>query len=92
MDWEGQKLAEQLMQTMLMAFALVAFVTGYLLGSFETVLLIYAAGLVFTSLVTLPDWPFYNRHPVKWLDPSEAEIHPKPQFDSTSAKRKASNK
>lgn len=79
MDWQGQKLAEQLMQIMLVAFAVVAFTVGYILGSFQLMLLIYAAGVVLTTLVTVPNWPFFNRHHLKWLDPSEAEKHPKPQ-------------
>ncbi|XP_019052583.1 PREDICTED: probable signal peptidase complex subunit 1 [Nelumbo nucifera] len=79
MDWQGQKLSEQLMQIMLVAFAVVAFITGYSIGSFQTMLLIYTAGVVLTTLVTVPNWPFFNRHPLKWLDPIEAERHPKPQ-------------
>lgn len=79
MDWQGQKLAEQLMQIMLVVFAVGAFGTGYVLGSFQMMLLIYAGGVVFTTLITVPNWPFFNRHPLNWLDPSEAEQHPKPQ-------------
>ncbi|XP_057949559.1 signal peptidase complex subunit 1-like [Malania oleifera] len=86
MDWQGQKLAEQLMQILLVAFAGVAFVTGYAVGSFRLMLLIYAAGVVLTTLITVPNWPFFNRHPLKWLDPVEAERHPKPQ--STNPKKK----
>ncbi|KAL0385370.1 UNVERIFIED_CONTAM: putative signal peptidase complex subunit [Sesamum radiatum] len=92
MDWQGQKLAEQLMQLMLVAFAAVAFLAGYVLGSFQTMLLIYAAGVVLTSLITIPNWPFFNRHPLNWLDPSEAEKHPKPQPASSGPKKKASKK
>lgn len=79
MDWQGQKLAEQLMQIMLLAFAVIAFATGYVLASFQLMILIYAGGVVLTTLVTVPNWPFFNRHPLKWLDPTEVEKHPKPQ-------------
>ncbi|RVW24509.1 hypothetical protein VitviT2T_001491 [Vitis vinifera] len=79
MDWQGQKLAEQLMQTLLLAFAVVAFVAGYSLGSFQMMLLIYAGGVALTTLITVPNWPFFNRHPLKWLDSSEVDRHPKPQ-------------
>ncbi|KAF8399941.1 hypothetical protein HHK36_015813 [Tetracentron sinense] len=79
MDWQGQKFAEQLMQIMLLAFAVVAFVTGYSMSSFQMMLLIYSAGVVLTALITVPNWPFFNRHPLKWLDPVDAERHPKPQ-------------
>ncbi|KAG5093302.1 hypothetical protein JHK84_048890 [Glycine max] len=79
MDWLGQKIAEQLMQIMLLAFTVIAFATGYLMASFQMMILIYAGGVVLTTLVTVPNWPFFNHHPLKWLDPSELEKHPKPQ-------------
>ncbi|MQL76219.1 hypothetical protein Taro_008601 [Colocasia esculenta] len=92
MDWQGQKLAETLMQAMLAAFAVAAFATGYVLGSFRTMLLAYAGGVVLTALITVPDWPFYNRHPLKWLDPAEAERHPRPQPQPEGASKKKPSK
>ncbi|KAM0965455.1 hypothetical protein TB2_021025 [Malus domestica] len=93
MDWQGQKLAEQLMQILLLVFAVVGFAAGYITGSFQTMVLTYAGGVVLTTLVTIPNWPFFNRHPLKWLDPSEAEKHPKPQPQQpVSSKKKASKK
>ncbi|CAI9775301.1 unnamed protein product [Fraxinus pennsylvanica] len=92
MDWQGQKLAEHLMQLMLVSFAVVAFIMGYVLGSFQTMLLIYAAGVVLTSLIIIPNWPFFNRHPLNWLDPSEAEKHPKPLAAKSGPKKKTSKK
>ncbi|XP_021901003.1 probable signal peptidase complex subunit 1 [Carica papaya] len=91
MDWQGQKLAEQLMQIMLLVFGVVAFAAGFILGSFQTMMIIYAGGVVLTTLVTVPNWPFFNCHPLKWLDPSEVEKHPKPQ-PAVSAKKKLSKK
>lgn len=95
MDWQGQKLAEQLMQIMLVAFAGGAFGTGYVMGSFQMMMLIYAGGVVLTTLITVPNWPFFNRHPLNWLDLSEAEKHPKPQVQQltpSSSKKKYSKK
>lgn len=92
MDCQGQKLVEQMMQIFLVSFAVVAFVTGYALGSFQTMLLTYAGGVVFTALVTIPNWPVYNRHPLSWLDPSEAEKHPKPHSANSSSKKKTTKK
>ncbi|XP_059657698.1 signal peptidase complex subunit 1-like [Cornus florida] len=84
MDWQGQKLAENLMQIILLAFAVIAFMTGYVAGSFRTMMLIYAGGVVFTTLITVPNWPFFNRHPLNWLDPSEAS--------EANSKKKATKK
>ncbi|KAL3835681.1 hypothetical protein ACJIZ3_010417 [Penstemon smallii] len=92
MDWQGQKLAEQLMQLMLVIFGVVAFITGYVLGSFQTMMLIYGAGVVLTSLIIVPNWPFFNRSHLKWLDPSEVEKHPKPQRSNFGPMKKASKK
>ncbi|CAN8328523.1 unnamed protein product [Cochlearia groenlandica] len=93
MDWQGQKLAEWLMQILLLIAAVVSFVAGYATASFRTMMLVYAGGVVLTTLVTVPNWPFFNRHTLKWLDPSEAEKHPKPQVvASVSSKKKSSKK
>ncbi|XP_023753754.1 signal peptidase complex subunit 1 [Lactuca sativa] len=92
MDWQGQKLAEQLMQILLVVFAVAAFITGYVVGSFQLMLFVYAGGVVLTTLITIPNWPFFNKHPLKWLDPSEAEKHPKPQVAVTSVSKKKPNK
>ncbi|CAI9761700.1 unnamed protein product [Fraxinus pennsylvanica] len=92
MDWQGQKLAEHLMQLPLVLFAVLAFITGYVLGSFQTMLLIYAAGVILTSLIMVPNWPFFNRHPLNWLDSSEAEKYPKPQPANLGMKKKTSKK
>ncbi|KAK7319051.1 hypothetical protein RJT34_03763 [Clitoria ternatea] len=79
MDWQGQKVAELLMQIMLLSFAVIAFASGYVMASFQLMILMYAGGVVLTTLIIVPNWPFFNRHPLKWLDPSEVEKNPKPQ-------------
>ncbi|GMI87703.1 hypothetical protein like AT4G40042 [Hibiscus trionum] len=91
MDWQGQKLAEQIMQVLLLVFAVVSLVAGYVLGSFQTMMLVYAGGVTLTTLITVPNWPFFNRHPLKWLDPGEAEKYPKPQV-AVSSKKKGTKK
>ena len=90
MDWQGQKLAEQLMQILLLSFAVAAFAVGYAMGSFRLMVAIYGGGVLLTTLVTLPDWPCFNRHTLQWLDPSEAEKHPKPQLPASKKKHSSS--
>ncbi|GJN12887.1 hypothetical protein PR202_ga31209 [Eleusine coracana subsp. coracana] len=82
MDWQGQKRAEMLMQVLLVASAVAAFLAGYVLADFQLMLLVYAGGVVLTALVTVPDWPFFNRNPLKWLDAADAERHPRPQVSA----------
>jgi len=50
MDWQGQKITEQLMQLIIVAFAVIAFATGYLMASFQMMILIYVGGVVLTTL------------------------------------------
>jgi signal peptidase complex subunit 1 len=45
----------------------VAFIIGYLAKDVYLTLWIMLAGAALTALVTVPPWPFYNRHPEKWL-------------------------
>lgn len=92
MDWQGQKRAEILMQILLLVSSIAAFAIGYTMGSFQMMLLIYAGGVVLTALVTVPNWPFFNRHPLKWLEPSEADRHPKPQVSTTAGPKKKASK
>ncbi|XP_078437585.1 signal peptidase complex subunit 1-like isoform X2 [Wolffia australiana] len=92
MDWQGQKLSETLMQVMLVAFAVIAFGSGYALGSFQTMMLVFAGGVILTTLVTVPNWPWFNRHPLKWLDPSEADRHPRPKPSTASVAKKKTSK
>ncbi|XP_068664495.1 signal peptidase complex subunit 1-like [Aristolochia californica] len=86
MDWQGQKLSEMLMQIMLVVHAVVAFVVGYTFSSFQMMLVIVAGGVLLTTLVTVPDWPWFNRHPLNWLDPVEVEKNPKPQPPTSKKK------
>ncbi|KAI3978035.1 hypothetical protein MKX01_032412 [Papaver californicum] len=79
MDWQGQNVCEQLMMILLLGFSILGFVAGYSAGSCQMMLLGYAAGVVISTLISFPNWGFYNRHPLKWLDPIEFE-NPKPEI------------
>lgn len=72
MDFEGQRRAEQHLLRALLLFGLVGFVAGYVTGSFRLMVHVCAAGLVFSLLMVVPDWGWYNRHPVPWLPPSSS--------------------
>ncbi|KFK38808.1 hypothetical protein AALP_AA3G162800 [Arabis alpina] len=74
--------------SLLLVFGGVAFIAGYATSSYQTMMLIYAGVLVFTSLIIFPNWPFFNHHPLKWLDPSEAEKYPKPEMTNVISKKK----
>ncbi|XP_039047220.1 probable signal peptidase complex subunit 1 [Hibiscus syriacus] len=86
MDWQGKKLVEQIL---LLVFAVISFVVGYWLGSVQMMMIVYAVGVVLTALITVPNWPFFNHHPLNWF--SEGEKHPKAQV-AVRLKKKGTKK
>ena len=51
----------------LIIISAVGWIVGYYQQSFYTTFLYWSGALAFTVLLCVPDWPFYNRHPVNWL-------------------------
>jgi signal peptidase complex subunit 1 len=41
---------------------------GYIQQDFMMTIYGWGAGLLVALVVCVPDWPWFNRHPVKWLD------------------------
>jgi signal peptidase complex subunit 1 len=78
MDFEGQKLAEQWLMKLLIAFAALGFLGGYLTANFALMAYINAAGLAITCLLVVPDWPFFKRHPLNWLPPLNPAVEQAP--------------
>ncbi len=69
MDLKGQKLCESLCFYLIALSCVGAFAGGVYTQSLSNLFIIYASGVCLTALVAIPDWPFYNKHPLKWLDP-----------------------
>lgn len=51
----------------LTSMQVVAFVVGCVLQNIHLTLYTGLVGTALTFLVVVPPWPFFNRHPVKWL-------------------------
>merc|ERR1712126_307911 len=75
MDYEGQKLAERLFQIIIVLFGACGWAYGYYVQDFFITVLTLGAGFVLACLMTLPPWPVYRRHPLKWV-PASAESQP----------------
>ncbi|KAI9193372.1 microsomal signal peptidase 12 kDa subunit-domain-containing protein [Polychytrium aggregatum] len=73
MDYEGQKKVETISVAMLASTAVVGLVVGFLRQSVLGLSIINAVGLLLTFLVTLPSWPTFRSHPVKWLPRIESK-------------------
>lgn len=66
-DFEGQKLAELLINVALSLVGAIAFIVGYVLQDIKLAIYIGLGGTAATFLLAVPPWPFYNKNPVKWL-------------------------
>ena len=51
---------------LLLVCQLIGFIVGYRAQSFWLTFLWCVGGLVVATLVCVPDWPFYSRHPLAW--------------------------
>ncbi|XP_039628479.1 signal peptidase complex subunit 1 [Polypterus senegalus] len=72
MDYKGQKLAEQIFQSIIVASAVVGFIYGFIVEQFGWTVYIVLAGFALSCLLTLPPWPVFRRHPLKWQPAVEA--------------------
>ncbi|KAM5371361.1 hypothetical protein ACJZ2D_007960 [Fusarium nematophilum] len=66
-DFEGQKLSELLATFLLAVSGLLSFVVGYILQDIKLAVYVGLGGTALTFLLVVPPWPFYKKHPVKWL-------------------------
>ncbi len=69
MDFEGQRLSEQLVLWVTGAFTAAGFVAGYCLQSLGLALAVFAAGVGVAFTVAVPEWSYFKQHPLVWLDP-----------------------
>eukprot|EP00035_Acanthoeca_spectabilis_P022556 m.444424 g.444424 ORF g.444424 m.444424 type:complete len:98 (-) comp19097_c0_seq1:205-498(-) len=84
MDFKGQQKSELLFQYIIVAFSVVGFLWGFVCQQFYQTVCVLGAGVITASLLCLPSWPFYQMHPVAWLE-KEADG---PQSRPASRKRK----
>jgi Microsomal signal peptidase 12 kDa subunit (SPC12) len=47
---------------------LVGFIHGYLVQSFQITFYYWAASVAISLILCVPDWPFFNRNPIQFLD------------------------
>jgi len=73
-DFEGQKLSELLATALLAAIGTIALIVGYILQDITLALYIGLGGTALAFIVIVPPWPFYNRHPVKWVPVARSGI------------------
>jgi signal peptidase complex subunit 1 len=52
----------------------IALIVGYILQDITLALYIGLGGTALAFIVIVPPWPFYNRHPVKWVPVARSGI------------------
>lgn len=72
MDFQGQRLAEQLFQYIILLFGVVGFIWGYICEQFSQTVYILGAGFLLACLLVLPPWGMYRRHNLEWQKPVTA--------------------
>ncbi|XP_065178916.1 signal peptidase complex subunit 1-like [Sycon ciliatum] len=77
LDFEGQRLAEQLYQWIIVSFSIVGFLWGFYCQQFSQTLYVLAAGIILSCLLVLPPWPMFRRNPVQWA-PSPLDVDSRP--------------
>ncbi|RKO86287.1 microsomal signal peptidase 12kDa subunit, partial [Blyttiomyces helicus] len=66
-DFEGQRRADLYYQVLLTLFGVVSFFAGYFAQCIHLTIVVLGGGFLFTLLVTIPPWPMYRSHPIKYL-------------------------
>merc|ERR1711957_1119204 len=67
MDYQGQKLSENLFYYITILFGSVGWIYGYFLQDFTYVFYSWGVGVAISIVLCVPDWSIYNQHPVQWL-------------------------
>ncbi|XP_064383951.1 signal peptidase complex subunit 1-like [Halichondria panicea] len=68
MDFEGQRLAERLSLVIIVLFAAVGFVWGYVCQQLIQTVAILGAGVLVNVLLVVPPWPMFRKNPLPWQD------------------------
>ncbi|XP_045163223.1 signal peptidase complex subunit 1-like [Mercenaria mercenaria] len=92
MDFVGQKKAEKMFQIIIITFATVGFIWGYICQQFSQTMYILIAGFVISCLLTLPPWSMFRNSPLNWqksrTEAEEIGSTSTPQSSQKSKKKK----
>lgn len=90
MDFKGQWYCERTFQVLVVLFGIIGFFVGWHQQDFHLTFQFLAAGGSISAVICLPDWPWWNRHPIEWVEAPEDEDEDEEQ--KAKAKAKAEKK
>mmetsp|Transcript_30216 Transcript_30216/g.48791 ORF Transcript_30216/g.48791 Transcript_30216/m.48791 type:complete len:98 (-) Transcript_30216:57-350(-) len=73
MDFVGQRTCERLYQLIVILFAVLGFVSGFIAQSMKLLMYIFGSGVLVACVVCGPDWPIYNKNPIIWRDQQQRQ-------------------
>eukprot|EP00936_MAST-01D_sp_MAST-1D-sp1_P002480 g2480.t1 len=65
-DYKGQEVAERIYQIIIIVCSLIGFVWGFVKQDFKYTFYVWAIGLFASIVICTPDWPMFNKNPIKW--------------------------
>lgn len=74
MDFKGQELVDKLVNYLMLTALLGAFLWGYFTQNYSHMLLIFQTGVVFAAVLVVPDWPYFNQKPLRFLDELPSKV------------------
>ncbi|CAE7800984.1 SPCS1 [Symbiodinium sp. CCMP2456] len=88
MDFVGQKQAFNMQFYFIWTSGVIGYIHGFLAQRFLFTFLWIFGTTLFVTLMCLPPWPMWNRHPVAWLEPKERDDddEPKPKKAQDTSK------
>jgi signal peptidase complex subunit 1 len=67
MDFHGQNLSEDMFFWIITIMGALAWLYGYYYQDFVYTFYGWLASVLISIVLCVPDWPYFNRHPVEWL-------------------------
>ena len=62
------ELSEYIYYVLTILFGAIAWVVGFVHEDFSLTVYGWSIGLGLSLILCIPDWPFFNRNPVQWLE------------------------
>ena len=82
MDFEGCVLCERMYMFILLMFSTVGWIWAWNVQKMWIATYSCAAGLLVSYILCVPDWPWFNRHPLSWQQPKVTDADDETEADT----------